>query len=351
MSLGAEEIGVPDVQQATNDWNILFERGGAEVVVHCLATCKELVPVLIADVNTHAEPNGRPDRVATANPIIEAKHVLAVDAEFLHLLRVRRESDEVLCDIALLARLQEPMLRRSRVRYGLCGCERLTCDQEQRRLRVTILERLRHGGAVDVRHKVQLHTLLAIRLERLANHHGPQVRPADADVDDSVNLLPCVAFPLSAPHLLRELLHMLQHIVDLFDDTLPIHLHGLVLHVPQRHMIHRPLLGEIDLVALEHGIPQLLQLRFLRQLHEVGQRLVGEEVLAEVEDDLAAVGFVLEGARVLLEAVGVFLELRLQHHAPAELLMMFLQRLPSRKLHRLSEARHCVGVVVSVVLW
>jgi hypothetical protein len=50
MCLGAEKVGVPDAQQTADDWDVLLEWRGAEVVVHCVASREELVEVVVADV-------------------------------------------------------------------------------------------------------------------------------------------------------------------------------------------------------------------------------------------------------------------------------------------------------------
>lgn len=73
-------------------------------------------------------------------------------------------------------------------------------------------------------------------------------------------------------------------------------------------MVHSASLGEINLITRKHLIAQLLNARLLGELDQQRQRLIVEEVLAEVEQDLRLVGVVLEDVRVLLEPLGVGLE-------------------------------------------
>ncbi len=53
VSLGAKEVRVPDTKQAANDWNVLMERGSPEMVVHGMSAGKELVEVVITNVQAH----------------------------------------------------------------------------------------------------------------------------------------------------------------------------------------------------------------------------------------------------------------------------------------------------------
>ena len=102
-----EKVRVPHAQETTQDGDVLLERSLAEVLVHGMGTAEELVEVVEANVKGDAETNGAPDGVATANPALEAKHVLGVDAKLGDLGLVRRQSNKVLGDFALVVRLLE----------------------------------------------------------------------------------------------------------------------------------------------------------------------------------------------------------------------------------------------------
>lgn len=197
--------------------------------------------------------------------------------------------------------------------------------------------------AVDVGDKVELHALLAVGLESLADHDRAQVGATDTDVDDGVDRLAAVALPLAAPDLLGELLHVVEHAVDLLHYALPIHLHRVILGVPEGDMVHGSVLGEVDLLTLEHVISELLDVGLLGQLDQQWQSVLSEEVLAEVEEDLGTLGVVLEGAGEFLEALRVLLELGLQNHTTTELVVVVHQGLPCWELVGLREARHGCG--------
>ena len=81
--------------------------------------------------------------------------------------------------------LEEPVLGCVGVGDGLLSGEGLGGDDKERRLGIKFLQRLRHVGAVDVGHKVSPQVSPGlVRLQRLCHHQGPEVRAADANVDD-----------------------------------------------------------------------------------------------------------------------------------------------------------------------
>lgn len=171
-----------------------------------------------------------------------------------------------------------------------------------------------------------------------------QIRAPDTDVDNSVDWLASVSLPRSAADLFRELLHMLKHGIDILNHALPIDLHRPILSVAQRNMVDSSLLCKVDLLALEHIIAKFLKLGLTRQLRQKLERVVGDEVLAEVEEGIGLVGFIVEGARELLKALGILLEGFFEDYTTAQLLVVILELFPSGEVGSLREAWHFVGV-------
>lgn len=93
-------------------------------------------------------------------------------------------------------------------------------------------------------------------------------------------------------------------------------------------MIDGSILGEIDLLAFEHVIAELLDSSFLRKVYQQPESLFGDEVLAEVEEDLGLVGGVVEGTGEFLEAFRIRLEELPQDNITAEGFMVSLELLP-----------------------
>jgi hypothetical protein len=171
--LGVEEVRVPDAEQTAEDRNVLSEGCVAEVLVHLVAAGQELAPVVVADIQNHAQADGAPYRVAPADPFLKAKHVCRVDAELLDLGLVGRQGDKVLGDVALAARLlEEPGLGRVCVGRRLGRGEGLGSDEEQRRVGIGFPEGLGDVCTVDVGHKVQRHAPVSVVLERFRDHDG-----------------------------------------------------------------------------------------------------------------------------------------------------------------------------------
>ena len=90
MGLGPEEVVVPDPEQGQGDGQALLERRASEVLVHLVRALQQGAEV----VKTHAErdrqSDGRPKRVAAADPIPEDEHVFWRDAELDDFLGIGR---------------------------------------------------------------------------------------------------------------------------------------------------------------------------------------------------------------------------------------------------------------------
>ena len=79
--LRAEEVVVPDREQAHDHRQVAFERRGAEMLVDRVEPVEHRAEVLRADRDHGRKPDRRVHRVASADPVPEAEHVLRVDAE------------------------------------------------------------------------------------------------------------------------------------------------------------------------------------------------------------------------------------------------------------------------------
>lgn len=140
------------------------------------------------------------------------------------------------------------------------------------------------------------------RGERFACSHL-QIRTTNTNVDDGVNPLACVTLPLAAANLLGEFLDVLEDLVDALNDALTVDLHLLVGSVAESYMVDGAVFSEVDLLTREHVIAKLLNSSLLGKLNKKLHGLLGDEVLGEVEQDLGALGIVLEGMAELLEAL------------------------------------------------
>jgi hypothetical protein len=89
----------------------------------------------------------------------------------------------------------------------------------------------------------------------------------------------------------------------------------------QRHVQHGPVLGDVDVLAAEHGVPALGHSRLLGQRHQQPHRLVGDPVLGVVQVEPGRLGGQpLAPARVAGEQVAQML--------PGDVVVVPLERLP-----------------------
>ncbi len=226
---------------------------------------------------------------------------------------------------ALPARLHQPVLGRMGVGQGLLGGECLGRDDEQRGLRVQRLEGLHDMRPVDVGDEMGVEAGFAVRAQGLGDHHGAQVRAADADVDHVGDGFAAVALPVAAANGVGEGAHPPQDLVDLGHHVLAVHFDGGIVTVAQGHMQHRPVLGEVDLFAREHALDPIAEAHLPRQVQQQGEGLIGETVLGIIEQQI------IEADRILVEALRIVVE-QLAHMDIGHLRIMRLQRLPGLQL-------------------
>ena len=111
-------------------------------------------------------------------------------------------------------------------------------------------------------------------------------------------------WPVQAPlaHPVGKLGHLVEHGMDLGHHVDAVDDDRLSLREPEGHVQDGPILGDVDLVAPEHGLGALPQARLLGKLEEEPERFVGDPVLGIVEEQpcgldrepLAATGVVGE---------------------------------------------------------
>ncbi len=109
------------------------------------------------------------------------------------------------------ARAEEPLARRARVGHRFLRRERLRRDDEQRG------RADRSGRSVSARcapstfeTKCSARTVVRVRRQRRGRHRRPEIRSADADVDDVGDAQAGVAEPRAAAHRLGERAHVIE---------------------------------------------------------------------------------------------------------------------------------------------
>ena len=177
----------------------------------------------------------------------------------------------------------DPVPGRRRVGQRLQRAERLGGDDEQRLVRVQVPGGLDEVGGVHVGHEPERDVPRRVVPQRLVRHHRAQVRAADAHVDDVANPLAGVAPPLPGPDPVREVRHPVQHLVHLPHHVGAVHDQRCGPRHAQRHVQHGPVLGHVDVLAAEHGVPPLRHAGLAGQLDQQPHGLVGDPVLGVVQ--------------------------------------------------------------------
>ena len=217
--LRIEEVVVPDDQQAHQHGQITFEGRGPEVLIHRVEASEHLAELLRTYRDHRGKADRRIHRIAPADPVPEAKHIGAVDAELLDLRAVGGDCDEVPRHRLLIAqRLKHPVARRVGVGHGFERREGLGADDEQGLLGTQAARRLDKVGAIHIRDETEGQVALAVILQSLVGHDGSEVGAANADVDYISNALAGVSLPCPAANLPGELRHLVEYGVNFGND-------------------------------------------------------------------------------------------------------------------------------------
>ena len=299
--LRTQEVGVPDAEQTHEDRNVLLERRGAEVLIHGMHASEELAEVLRADGGHERQANGGVNGVAAAHPVPESKHVRGIDAELGDLLRVGGHGDEVLGDglgIAVIG-LEHPAACRVGVGEGFLRGEGLGGDDKQGGLRIEIREVGRHIGGVDVGDEARLNIAGEVGAQCLVGHGRAEVRAANTDIDDGLNLLTGVAGPGAVVQGGDEAFHAVEHFLDIGVHVLAIDGERGARRSTQCGMEDGAVLGGVEVLARKHLVAGRLDARRVGHVEERVTHSVVDEVLRQI--DVPASGV----ERPVLRAVGI----------------------------------------------
>ncbi len=274
-----------------------------------------------ADGDGDRQPDRRPQRVTTADPVPEHEHVVGLDAEALHSGGVGGHGHEVAADGRLAQRVDQPRAGRGGVGHRLLGGEGLGGDDEERRGRIDRLERLAEVRAVDVGDEVHPRALAAVRRQCVGDHRWPEIGAADADVDDVADAIAAGAGPRARTDRGAERVDVRPGRVDLGHHVASTDDQRLRSRPAQRDVQHGALFGLVDRRAGEHPVALRLDTRGRGQLDQQTHGLFGDALLGAVHQQIVdAVGELVEPARIVREQ-------RAQVHVAHPVAMLF-QTLP-----------------------
>src|SRR5437016_2685745 len=116
-------------------------------------------------------------------------------------------------------------------------------------------------GAVDIRHEMDVEPFLSIRFQGFSNHDRTKVRPPNADVHHISDALARVAGPLPATYSITKGLHVLEDRVHLGHDVGTVNNDGTIRAVAQRDVEHSTILGDVNLLPIEHLFGPAFEIR------------------------------------------------------------------------------------------
>jgi hypothetical protein len=201
-------------------------------------------------------------------------------------------------DGALAQRGLDPAAGGRRVGHGLDRREGLGSDDEERRRRIEVLQRVGDVRAIDVRHEMAARAVMVGR-KRQRRHGRSEIGPADADVDDIREAPSGRALRLPAAHGPGKLRHRGQHVEHVRHDVAPFLHDRLPRTVPQREMEDRAVLGAVDPGAGEHGVAPGLHSRHVGQPVEKRHGPVVDGAFGPVEQQIVQAG------RKAAETIGI----------------------------------------------
>ncbi|VWM23872.1 Uncharacterised protein [Collinsella intestinalis] len=339
--VGAEEIDVPDVHEAHERDDVLLERRVLEVLIDGAEARQELLEALGPQSDDERQTDGRINGITTADPIPEAESVLRVDAEISHEVQGGGNGHEMLgnslgillgaaVDGAASAELLEhPRLDLTGVGERLERGERLGDDDDERGLGIEALHLLGHVVRIDVGDVTAIDAGVEIGLHGLVDHNGAEVGTTDADGDHMLDLLTADALPLTGADAIGKGVHAIEDLVNIGNDILAVddELALLAGGTAEGGVQDGTVLRSVDMLAGEHGVTALLDAASATQVYEQLERLIGDEVLGQVE--VQVTGTIAE----LLNAIGIGGEPILQADALLhELVVVLLKSHPRRGL-------------------
>ena len=151
-----------------------------------------------------------------------------------------------------------------------------------------------------------------------------------------LDLLTRDARPSTVAHLLGKSIHTVKDVAHVAHHVLAVNRQRATvgLRSSQGGMKHRAVLGRVHMLAGKHRVATLLDMHRAGQIEQQFKRLLGDEVLGEVEMQLAHV------VRKLGDAIGVFGKRLLEGEVCSNLFLMFNKRGPLRGLRCIDRSRN-----------
>ncbi|MNK91257.1 hypothetical protein D3C87_1113470 [compost metagenome] len=310
------------------------------MLVHGVGTGQQFLEVGHADGQGNRQTDGRPQRVAPADPVPHREDVLFADAERYRGGVVARNRDEVAIQLGFRTTLgQIPGTGSLGVLQGFEGVEGFRRDDEQRGLGAQLHGQFVELAAVDVRQVMTAHAFLGVGQQRFGHQLRAEERATDADVHHVGDRLLGVTAPQTIVDTADEVGDLVQHLVHFGHHVDAVDRQLVANRAAQGRVQGRTAFGRVDDFAVEQRLDRALEVDFVGQAHQQIAGLGVDQVFRIVEKQAAAA----EGELSKTLRIGI------EGFAHAEILhglAVVIQRLPggqSGNVVRSAVIRHRCG--------
>src|SRR5277367_2920146 len=142
----------------------------------------------------------------------------------------------------------------------------------------------RESRSIDVGYKAELHRAIAVFAKRAVSHLRSKIRTSDANVDDRLDFLSSVTFPLATPDAVGKGRHLVENRVNLRNDIDTVHENLLRPRSAKRHVKNRTFFSDVDFLSAKHSVASLRHAPVGRQLQQQADRFLGNAILGIIQE-------------------------------------------------------------------
>ena len=255
-----QEIAVPDPQQAKQDRHVLRHRRVTEMQVHPGRAGQHAGKGVGTNPDHHRQSDGRPQRIAPANPLVEIEHAVRIHAPAHRHIRRRRHGGHAGPFGG------KPGARQRGVAHCLGRGEGLRGHDDKRSRRIAACQDIVKMARVDIRHVMHARPV-GMASQRRADHRRAKVGTADPDIHHIIDMTVALAF-------------------GEIDEPCEFGA-GCPRPVTLRHMHDGPVFGTVDPLAGEQRRDAALQPRLGGKFQQQVKRLLAQFLARDIHPQIA----------------------------------------------------------------
>ncbi len=233
------------------DRRVPVQRRRVEMVVHGMGAVEQLLIDIVAERDDDAERYRRPQRIATADPVLEAEDAVMRNAILPGLVRRGRNGGHMLFSGLFPQPLDQPVARGDEVGQGLLRAEGLGDGDDQGLGGIEPGQGERQFRTVDIGDEADIDPGPQ-RRQGLKQQARAEVGAADADMDQGFERLSGGAGNRARLDAVGIGLHLVARRLDVGGDLVAAQAFVLGVRITKRDVQHGAAFGHIDLLAGPH---------------------------------------------------------------------------------------------------